>query len=158
MRRTITVVVVGLAIALTTLMSTNTLRAQDVPYERAMWSSENKFVAALIKGDIETFDAMWHDDLAYWPAGEDRPWSKRYGLKMIKAWSGAEDGSLSTPMLEPIATKIIDNLAVTHYRLEYTIADDSGSRKKRYLRITHTWIDTEDGWKLLGGSNTEFAG
>ncbi len=158
MRRIGVIAIVGLALAGGTLLGAKTLHAQDVPYERAMWASENKFVAALIKGDLETFEAMWHEDLAYWPAGEDRPWSKRYGLKVIRAWSGAEEGTLSTPMLEPIATKIIDDLAVTHYRLEYMITAPNGAKSKRYLRLTHTWIQTADGWKLLGGSNTEFEG
>ncbi len=154
MRRARLMVLVGVGFILGASANLPTLWAQDVPYERAMWSTENKFVAALIKGDTETFNEMWHEDLAYWPEGEDRPWSKRYGLKVINGWSGAEDGALSTPMLEPIATKIIDNLAVTHYRLEYTITDKDGTKSKRLIRLTHTWCQTEDGWKLLGGSNT----
>jgi len=154
MSRVRSFVILGTIFTAVTFANLPMSSAQDVPYERAMWSSENKFVAALIKGDTETFDAMWHEDLAYWPAGEDRPWSKRYGLKRINAWSGAEDGTLSTPMLEPIATKIMDDFSVTHYRLEYTVTDGDGAKSKRKIRITHTWFKTEDGWKLIGGSNT----
>jgi len=155
MRRARQFLIIGVAFAAGGLANLPTLNAQDVPYERAMWPTENRYVRAFIAGDIDALDAMWHDDLGYWPAGEDRPWGKRYARKAFKEWSGATGGTLSTPMLEPIGAKIIEDIAVTHYRLEYTITSDDGAKTKRRLRITHTWLKGEDDWKLLGGSNTE---
>jgi ketosteroid isomerase-like protein len=158
MRSARQILIIGMAFAGGVLTNLPTLSAQDVPYERAMWSTENRYVRAFIAGDIDALDGMWHEDFGYWPAGEDRPWGTRYARKAFNAWSGAESGTLSMPMLEPIAAKIMDDVAVTHYRLEYTITGDDGTKSVRRIRLTHTWIKVGDGWKLLGGSNSAIEG
>jgi ketosteroid isomerase-like protein len=146
-----------LVIGLVSAMAFRPTQAQDIPYERAMWPAENRFVAALIAGDADALAAMCHDDVSYWAAGEDRPWNKAYFHQLVNEWSGAEPGRLSTPMLEPIGAKILGDTAVTHFRLEFTVHGEDGVKAQRYLRLTHTWQMVDEEWKLLGGANAEIS-
>jgi ketosteroid isomerase-like protein len=42
-------------------------------------------------------------------------------------------------------------MVVTHYWVTTLWADKSGHGEPSTMRVTHTWIKAEKGWKILGG-------
>jgi ketosteroid isomerase-like protein len=50
-------------------------------------------------------------------------------------------------MIERTGIRILGDVAVNHYTVHLKRKDG----KKRSMRITHTWVREEAGWKVLGG-------
>ena len=131
-----------------------TLNAQDLHYDRELWPLENAYIEAGMNGDLEKRASFWHPGILDWHSEEDRPWDKRYAAQSTNPWYGAGEGKLGNPMLEPLASRVVDNAGTTHYRLEYTVQTPDGEKTQRNIRVSHFWVKTEDGWKLFGGATT----
>ena len=154
MKRLRGVIAISSVFVLGAWFGARTMNAQDIPYDRELWPLENAYIDAAMQGDLAKRAAFWHDEYLGWPAGEDRPWDKKYGVTGVQLWYDAHGGKLSTPMLEPIASRVLEDIGITHYRLEYTVTSPEGKKSKRINRVTHVWLKTNDGWKLFGGATS----
>jgi len=117
---------------------------------------EQRYSNVFITGNEDTLKQFWHENYLGWPAGEDLPWDTEFAGETVDLWVKDHEGSLSQPMLEPIATRITGDSAVVHYVLEYIVDGEDGTQSHRKIRVAHFWTKTESGWKLLGESTATF--
>ena len=111
---------------------------------------EQGYSRAFINGDADRLEKSWHEKYLGWHVGEDLPWDKEFAYETVDLWIEDHGGTLSQPMLEPIATRVLDNAAVVHYLLEYIVEDDEGAKTHRKVRVSHFWVKEGGKWQLLG--------
>jgi len=64
----------------------------------------------------------------------------------------SKDLKLQSYTIEQLAIQVTDGVAIDHYRIKITWADNQGAEAHTdAMRITHTWIRTHDTWQILGG-------
>jgi len=113
--------------------------------EAEIWALEQAYWEYNRDAKYEQIIATWHDQFLGWPQGEPRPIDKQTGARYVRK-SYAEPASYSFE-IEPAGIRVLGNVAVNHYAVRLTFKDG----KKRSMRITHTWIREEGGWRILGG-------
>ena len=111
---------------------------------------EQAYSRAFITGDADRLATFWHEDFLGWPTNEDLPWDKEYAVEAVEAWIEDHEGTLSQPMLEPIANRIVGDQAVIHYLLEYIVTNEDGDKTHRKAHVSHFWVKDGSSWKLLG--------
>ena len=151
MKWTVKILGLGAAFAAGLLLGSPALDAQDVAYDRELWSLERAYNAAIMEGDAEKQATFWHSDYHEWVSTEDRPWDRRFGLKLVNEFYGSDSNKLGYPMLEPLAARVLDDVGMTYSRLEYTAESAEGETSQRVCRVTHFWVKTEGEWKIFGG-------
>ena len=56
--------------------------------------------------------------------------------------------------IEPQGMVLLDDLALVHYFVVLETENDDGVPVHSRVRITHTWLNTSDGWKIIGGMSS----
>lgn len=114
--------------------------------ERAVWQLEHDYWEYVKAGDLESYSNLWHEDFVGWPHLSERPVRKEHVTGWIVAHMERGE-KLRVCEIREAASQFTDNLVVTHYRLTGAWGDDPENTS----RITHTWIKTADGWKIIAG-------
>lgn len=140
-------------VALLLVVSACSLFAQQSADEQAVWKMEHQYWEHVKALDLVSYRAMWHADFVGWPSVSARPVRKDHITDWITAYT--EKGQhLSSYSLEPAASHATDNIVVTYYWLTSDWVDKDGRETRGKMRITHTWIRTTNGWKILGGMSS----
>ena len=122
--------------------------AHPTPAESQIWALEQAYWEFNRDAKHEQIIAAWHDKFLGWPDGEPRPIDKEEGTRYVRE-NYAEPASYAFE-IERAGIRILGNVAVNHYAVHLKWKDG----KKRSMRITHTWVREENGWKVLGGMST----
>jgi ketosteroid isomerase-like protein len=122
-----------------------TAASEQKAAEAEIWALEQAYWEYNRGADYERIISTWHDQFLGWPEGEPRPVDKQTGARYVRK-SYAEPGAYSFK-IEPTGIRVLGNVAVNHYTVRLTFKDG----KRRSMRITHTWIRENAGWKVLGG-------
>jgi len=125
--------------------SSTTSGANQASAESQVWAMEQAYWEFNRDAKHEQIIATWHDKFLGWPDGEPRPIDKEGGTRYVRE-NYAKPASYAFE-IERAGIQIVGNVAVNHY-LVHLIGKDG---KKRSMRITHTWVREEKGWKVLGG-------
>jgi hypothetical protein len=113
--------------------------------EAEIWTLEQAYWEFNRDAKHEQIIDTWHDRFLGWPDGEPRPIDKEEGARYVRE-SYAKPASYSFE-IERTGIRILGDVAVNHYAVHLKWKDG----KKRSMRITHTWVREETGWKVLGG-------
>jgi hypothetical protein len=57
--------------------------------------------------------------------------------------------------IERIGIRVLGNIAITQFSERFTGKTSTGADFKETLQVTHTWINENSEWKLLGGMSYE---
>ncbi len=57
--------------------------------------------------------------------------------------------------LKPQVIMIYGKVAIVHYMAELLWANQKGEQQTTPFRITHTWLNEEGKWKILGGMSAK---
>lgn len=119
--------------------------------EKQIWRQEELYWQAWIDGDIDGYLSLLHESFAGWASSLDIPGDKdaarQFFLNYIK-----QTGPSAYEMM-PCAIKIVGDTAIVHYFLVWI--DEHGNRIGDRFRITHTWIEKDGEWKVLGGMSSK---
>jgi hypothetical protein len=89
--------------------------------------------------------------LPRWPFVSSAPTRKDHITDWIAA-NTSKGVKLQSYSIEPLAIQVTGDIAINHYRIKATwAASDKAKVRTDALRITHTWIRTDDTWQILGG-------
>ena len=122
--------------------------ANPTPAESQIWALEHAYWEFNRDAKHQQIIATWHDKFLGWPDGEPSPIDKEKGIRYVRE-NYAEPASYAFE-IERAGIRILGNVAVNHYAVHLKWKDG----KKRSMRITHTWVREENGWKVLGGMST----
>lgn len=124
--------------------------AQQSANEQAVWKLETSYWEYVKALDLEKYRDLWHSNFVGWPASSSQPARKDHITDWITAFT--EKGQkLQWYSLQPAASQATENIVIVHYWLTAFWADKDGRGEPTTMRLTHTWIQTAEGWQILGG-------
>ena len=124
--------------------------SQQSDNEKAVWKLESSYWDDVKALDLDSYRALWHENFVGWPYSSSQPARKDHITDWIKAHTDKGE-TVAWFELKPADSRATENLVVTEYWLTAIWADKAGHGEPFTERVTHTWIKTEKGWKILGG-------
>ena len=118
--------------------------------EGEIWKLEEKYWRCWVNGDTEAFQSMLHKNFAGWPSSLEAPGHKKAASEFFKNF--LEQSRPAAFEMTPAAITIVSNTAIIHCFL--LTKDKDGNPLGDPFRVTHTWINEEGAWKLLGGMSS----
>lgn len=113
--------------------------------QRAVWAGEETYWELAEHGDVESLMALVHEDFLGWPDTEESAITHDDLRPIIEEWVADPDEDFSYE-LTPLGVALNEDTGVAYHRAtEYRSGDENT------YRMTHTWAETADGWKILGG-------
>jgi hypothetical protein len=114
------------------------------------WTAEQKEIWEVVKadyekfkqGDLEGLSPSRHEDIIIWWGSESVPFDKKAALFKYKGWFDYDK-----PVkweLEPLAIKIVGNVASVFYLYKFSGSKTSGSG-----RDMETWIKQDNKWIMI---------
>jgi hypothetical protein len=123
---------------------------QQTPQEQAVWKLEHQYWEYVKAVDLTGYRSLWHEQFVGWPMMSATPVHKDHITDWITANTSKGVKMRTATIKEAASQSIGDNLVVTHYWM----TDAWGDEKEVTSRITHTWLLTKDGWKIVGGMSS----
>ena len=120
--------------------------------EQEIWNLEKSYWEYVKANDLQRYRALWHDDFVGWPFVSAAPVQKDHITDWIT--NNISKGlKLRSYSIEQLAVRITGDVAIDHYRIKVNWASSDTDEVVRTdaMRITHTWIETNGTWQILGG-------
>ena len=116
------------------------------PAEQAVWRQEEAYWRFVHSLDWDSYAKLWDERFAGWPSSEPVPVHKD---KVQGRWQR----KVLDYELEPLSVRQYgDNVVIVFYRATDRSTDLQGADEQTCsFRITHTWMRTAEGWKIVGG-------
>ena len=121
--------------------------------EEQIWALEEEFEAHMRDGDPDQSFAMLHDQLLVWATPAPLLADKKTMVCFLEK-DLSEAGSYSCEF-ERVGIRVLGNIAITQFLERFTGKTSAGADFKETLQVTHTWINENSEWKLLGGMSYE---
>ena len=139
----------GICLAFAVLLFASLAFAQQTPEEQAVWKLEHNYWEFVKANDLTSYRNLWHEKFVGWPQSSAAPAHKEHITDWITAYTSKGE-KLRQYTIKEAASQLTDNIVVTHY----WVKDAWGDEPEVTSRITHTWIRTHDGWKIIGGMSS----
>jgi len=144
-------IIISLVIGLGFLCVQGTPNQKHLEIEKQIWQLEEKYWDTWVKGNIENYMSLLHEDFIGWPSSLESPADKDAAREFVQNYI-----TQSTPFsfeIKPAAIKIIANVSIVHYSL--ISKDKEGNQIGDSYRITHTWVEQDGIWKVMGGMSSK---
>ena len=120
-------------------------------YEAEVWSLEKAYWEYVKVNDLEKYRALWHEDFLGWPFVSSTPVRKDHITDWITS-NTSKGIKLESYSIEQLAIQVTGDIAINHYRIKANWATSHKAEARTdALRITHTWIRTNETWQIIGG-------
>lgn len=119
--------------------------------ELEVWKIEAKYWECWIKGDIEGYMRLIHENFIGWPSSSTMPSDKKAAKEFVERL--LSQTKLFAFEIKPSAIRIIGDVAVVHYFLIWK--NEEGNQVGSTYRITHTWKRQDSNWQVIGGVSSE---
>jgi hypothetical protein len=110
----------------------------------AVWAAEQRYWTATAAHDDVVYQRLWHPDFLGWPCGEALPVTG-------KPPPFEKDGIKLSWTMDKRAATSGERLVSTFYHVRETGVHPDGRVEVTDYEITHTWVPTDDGWKIISG-------
>jgi len=119
--------------------------------EQAVWEQEETYWRLVKAHNRERYLDLWDDRFVGWPRFESVP------IHKDKITHFMSERKVLDYKLEPFSVREFGgDVVVTLYRLTVHSTDRTGANEStRTGRLTHTWMRTEMGWRIIGGMSAE---
>jgi len=135
------------------LICASELIASEASDETQIWKLEKAYWEYVKANDLEKYRALWHDDFVGWPSVSEAPVRKDHITDWITN-NTSKGLKLQSYAIEQLAVRVTGDVAIDHYRIKanWAKSDASDASKTDVVRITHTWIRTDNNtWQIIGG-------
>jgi ketosteroid isomerase-like protein len=122
------------------------------PVESHIWELERSYLGLLQAEDLAGLADFWHHEGVAWPSHAAEPSSAAAGRASLSTL--LESVRIVSFELHPLIIRVIGNVAVVHYQLDWEIEDADGSKSNARYRITHTWLEEDGRWRIVGGMSS----
>lgn len=118
--------------------------ASDSPQSAAVWAQERAYWRATVELDDATYQSLWHHAFVGWPCDEKAPVS---GLppRMVR------DDNKRSYVMDGQSVTEQPGLVATFYHVREKDERPDGKINVSDYDITHTWVRTRQGWKIISG-------
>ncbi len=112
-----------------------------------IWAKELAIYEARGEGDISVYVSNTADGFSAWPPFTDAP----YGRETLeKNGGGTNGGNQEELSMELVSFTLNGDSAIIYYQTHMTRSADGTPVDYRY-EVTHTWMNDDGDWKVLGG-------
>ena len=119
--------------------------------EMQVWQLEKAYWEYVKANDLEKYRALWHEDFLGWPFINSAPVRKDHITDWITA-NTSKGIKLQSYSIEQLAIQVTGDIAINHYRIKAKwVTSHKAEARTDALRITHTWIRTNETWQIIGG-------
>ena len=110
----------------------------------AVWEQEQAYWQAKVGQDNAVYQNLWHPAFVGWPCGFKEPVSSRPPLMV-------PDAVKRSYVMDRKAATEAPNLVSVFYHVRETDVLPDGKVEIIDNDITHTWVPTPAGWKIISG-------
>ena len=121
--------------------------------EDELWGQEVASWDYLKAGNLRGYLSLLHDDVLAWPRHASSPMNR----DAIFQYTVAQISAFQSPgfilELRPLSVRVLGNIGIVQYAAHIHFKPSTDET----LRFTRTWLQTENGWKLIAGMNAPLA-
>src|SRR6201993_583725 len=119
--------------------------------EQAVWEQEETYWRLVKADNRQGYLDLWDDRFVGWPRFENNPIHKDVITRFMS------ERRVLDYRLEPLSVREFGgNVVITLYRATVHSRDSTGANEStRASRLTHTWMKTEKGWRIIGGMSAD---
>jgi ketosteroid isomerase-like protein len=117
--------------------------------EQEIWALEERYMTAFKDGDVAGLNAFLHADFLGWPSYSSDPVARAPALASVATLH--ESLVIRTVEVRPRAIRLSGKIALVHYLVVLEIEEGDGGTTATSSRITHTWVEEDGRWRILGG-------
>lgn len=116
-----------------------------------VWAREAAYWRFVAAGDVEQYLTLWNDDFRGWPCATEHPATKA----TIGDWvREIRDRKIRFSYdLKREGAAMVGGVVVVYYRtpMIYRYADGRVEGKGKTRKFTHTWLNLNGTWQIIGG-------
>jgi ketosteroid isomerase-like protein len=120
------------------------------PKQEQVWRMEERYWQIVEARDREGYIALWDEDFVGWPDNCEAPIRK----DVIRSDTFGTLCDMKNFHLEPKATQVIQDVAITFYVVTAAYIPKGGDHKEVTFRCTHTWRKVNGVWLIIGGMSS----
>ena len=114
--------------------------------EQAVWEQEEAYWQFVKTDNRQKYLDLWDDRFVGWPRLENNPIHKDNITRFMS------ERKVLDYRLEPLSVREFGgNVVITLYRATVDSRDRTGADDTHASRLTHTWMKTKKGWRIIGG-------
>ena len=117
--------------------------------EQEIWALEERYMTAFKDGDVAGLNAFLHADFLGWPSYSSDPLARASALASVPALH--ERLVIRSVDVRPRAIHLSGDIALVHYLVVLETEEGDGHTAAISYRITHTWVEEDGRWRILGG-------
>jgi hypothetical protein len=118
--------------------------------EHAVWEQEEAYWQFVKTDNRQKCLDLWDDRFVGWPRLENNPIHKDNITRFMS------ERKVLDYRLEPLSVREFGgNVVITLYRATVHSRDRTGADDTHSSRLTHTWMKTKKGWRIIGGMSAE---
>jgi ketosteroid isomerase-like protein len=139
-----------LSIAEIALSSETPIPAELSGDEETLWNLERAYWRYVENNDLAAYSGLWHQNFLGWPSISAVPVDKDH----ITDWITSQTSQglvFKSVAFKPAAIQVTGDVASVCYWITVRWLDKEGNGAPHTLRITHTWLKTEENWRIIGG-------
>lgn len=122
--------------------------------EDEVWNQEVAYWEYIKTADLDSFRSLWHDDVIGWPNNKSSPMNKDGIYQLVAGILASIQPETATIEIKPVSVRVYNNnIGITHYEVHTRATTKAGAEIDTQERFTHTWLRTENDWKIIGGMN-----
>ena len=118
-----------------------------------IWTLEESYFAHLYKAEYEQVMALVHDRFLAWPDSMPQPIDKEGTSRFMRRLVPEPTSCKVT--IEREGIQVLGGVAVTQFIIHVSNCDTGAEKTVRSSRITHTWVNEGESWRLLGGMSSD---
>lgn len=119
--------------------------------EEEVWGGEVAYWDSLKAFDLERYASLWHESVVGWPHGQPAPIGKSVFVQLASGTMATLRPGSGEVQLNRLAVRVQGDVGITHLQVHGCATTTAGDDIRFDERITHTWLRTEEGWKIIGG-------
>jgi hypothetical protein len=139
--RVLFVLLTQFLLGITIVYADDSASLEDV--SELLWKYEEEYIQAHRDADHEKVLSFWDESFLGWPSRLDAVTGKDGGEDYLSKFFAEPDER--DFRIERQGVRVIGDIAILHYRIY--VGEDTG-------RITHTWIQRDSRWYMLGGMDS----
>jgi ketosteroid isomerase-like protein len=148
MKRALVLAIFSIALALP-------LFAQEMSsQQKEVWQMEETYWRDVKGFDEAHYMTLWHKGFLGWPQDQKMPIGKvALGEAVHRKFQ--RKGTLDYEFLSK-SVAVTGSVGITQYAVKSSFTGTDGHKASFSSRITHTWLKTDEGWKIVGGMSGPF--
>lgn len=138
-------------VTLFALISNSSVADQLSPEQKEVWAGVEKYWQYRNNRDVEGISGLWHKRFVGWPCGQTRTVDYPTLRSNAPQTINQPNSNNSYTTIESEGVIVDDDFAVTFVAATTTTRDETGREIVSMRKFTHTWLWTDDGWKIIAG-------